>query len=300
MNDLVSVIIPSYNRKEFLIEAVESVLKQTYKNTEIIIIDDGSTDGTEAIVKEKYKNNQLISFFKNEKNSGAGFSRNVGYKKANGEYLIFMDDDDYYTNERFFEDAINILKEKKYISFVSSSSIIEYINENRTEESIMNIKGEIKNSEYLSSFQQKYMKSNSTFTTVFRKKSLQEANFENVSMVNDSSIYLRALLSGNAYVLDCISGVYRVHSKNISFNLNVDFIIENLIEKEKVYQEIKSRNILENPEEWLKNQILLTTEYFVQNNNITDNDFYKLIDWCKKNVSEELTNILIKCRGENK
>lgn len=300
MVGLISIILPSYNRKEFLIEAIDSIQKQTYKKVEIIIIDDGSTDGTEEYIRKKYGDNKSVNFFKNRKNSGAGFSRKVGYQNANGEYLIFMDDDDYYTNNTFFERAINILKERKNISFVSSSSIIEYVNEHRTEESIMNIKGEIDNAEYLSFFQQKYMKSNSTFTTVFRKKSLQKANFENVSMVNDSSIYLRALLSGNAYVLDCISGVYRVHSKNISFNLDVDFIIENLIEKKNVYEEIKVRKILKNSDEWLKNQVLLTTLYFVKNNKVKDEEFYKLIDWCRDNINEELADILIKYRGESK
>ena len=297
MKDLISIIIPSYNRKDFLCQAIDSVLKQTYKNLEIIVVDDGSTDGTEEIIKEKYGKNPLISFYKNAKNSGAGFSRKSGYQKMNGEYVIFMDDDDYYTNNSFFENAIKILKEKEDISFISSNSIIEYINENKQEKSIMNISGEINNSDYLKHFQTEYMKSNSTFTSIFRKKSLEDANFKDVEMVNDSTIYLRALLAGNAYILDCISGIYRVHSKNISFNLKVDFIIENLIEKKKVYEEIKIRGLLKEPEEWLEKQILLTTSYFVENNNIKDTDFKKLIDWCNENANSQVSKKLIELRG---
>jgi len=297
---LISIIIPSYNRKMFITKAIESVLNQTYKDIEIIIIDDGSTDGTEQYIKEKYEKNEIVKFYKNVKNSGAGFSRKVGYEKAKGEYLIFMDDDDYYTDNEFFEKSMKIFQEKENISFISSSSIIEYVNENKREDSIMNIQGEIDNSEYLSSFQQKYMKSNSTFTTIFRKSKLKEANFDKVNMVNDSTIYLRALLSGNAYILECVSGIYRVHSKNISFNLDISFIIENLIEKRNVYIEIKERKLLENPEEWLKNQFLLTASYFVENNNISDNDFQKLITWSKSNISDECAQILIKNKGEKK
>lgn len=299
MENLISVIIPSYNRKNFISQAIDSVLKQTYKNIEIIVVDDGSNDGTEESIREKYGESQLVNFYRNEKNSGAGFSRKFGYQKSKGEYLVFMDDDDYYTNYKFFEEAIKILKKLEDISFISSSSIIEYVNENQKEESIMNIKGEIKNSEYISSFQQKYMKSNSTFTTIFKKKKLEEANFKDVEMVNDSSIYLRALLSGNAYIMDdCISGIYRVHSRNISFNLGVDFIIENLIEKKKIYEEIKIRKLLQDPEEWLKNQILLTTSYFVKNNKIKEEDFKKLTDWCRQNEGDKVSNILIELRGE--
>lgn len=289
---LISIIIPSYNRKEFVIQAVESVLNQTYKNIEIIVIDDCSTDGTEKYLMEKYYENSLVQFYKNEKNSGAGFSRKAGYQKSKGEYIIFMDDDDYYTNNTFFEQAITLLEKNKNLSFVSSSSIIEYVNENNKQESIMNIKGEINNSEYLEHFQQKYQKSNSTFTSIFRKSSLEAARFKEVSMVNDSSIYLRALLSGNAYIMNCISGVYRVHSKNISFNLDVNFIIENLEEKRKISEEIKSRNLLKEPEKWLEKQVLLTTEYFVKNNKIKSIELNRLINWCKENVNQNFETIL--------
>ncbi|MBR3002455.1 MAG: glycosyltransferase family 2 protein [Clostridia bacterium] len=297
-NELISIIIPSYNRKDFICKAIESVLKQTYKNVEIIIVDDGSNDGTFETLHEKYDEIKNIKILKNERNSGAGFSRKVGYKEAKGAYIIFMDDDDYYTNFNFFDDAIKIFKKMQNVGMVSSSSVIEYVKENKFEDSIMNVNGLIKKSEYLSEFQQKYMKSNSTFTTIFRKSTLDNANFNDVDMVNDSSIYLRALIAGDAYVLNEISGVYRVHSKNITFSLNTTFIIQNLIEKKKVFEEIQKREILANPEEWLKKQVLLTTSYFVKYNNISDEDFEKLINWCcnncgnvAKDVNKELKNI---------
>ena len=259
-NKLISIIIPSYNRKEFIGQAINSALKQSYKDIEIIIIDDGSSDGTFEFLNEQYKNNSNIKIYRNEKNSGAGFSRKDGYKKSNGDYVVFMDDDDYYTNFDFFEQAVNILNKMENVSMVSSSSVVEYVKENKFEDSIMNIKGLIEKSEYLSEFQLKYMKSNSTFTTVFRKSALNQAKFCDVEMVNDSSIYLRALIAGDAYILDAISGIYRVHSKNITFSLGVKFIIDNLIEKKKVYEEIKNRALLSNPEEWLEKQVLLKQE----------------------------------------
>lgn len=290
--NLVSIIIPSYNRRKYLEEAIESVLKQTYENKEIIIVDDCSKDGTEEHITEKYRNNTRIKFYKNKENSGAGVSRKNGYDKSKGNYIIFMDDDDYYTNDDFIERAIEILKLKENISIVSSSSMIEYVNEGRMIESIMNIEGEISNVEYLSSFQQKYMKSNSTFTTVFRKTDLEKANIKEVKMLNDSSIYLRALLVGDAYILRTISGVYRIHSKNISSNLDVEFIIENLEEKYKIYEEIVKRNLLNNPKEWLKNQVLLTISFFVKFNKTEKKEINKLIEWCKNNLKEIRNEII--------
>ncbi|MBP3708236.1 MAG: glycosyltransferase family 2 protein [Clostridia bacterium] len=299
-NKLISVIIPSYNRKDFIDRAINSVLKQNYKDIEIIIVDDGSTDGTFEYLKDKYAKLNNFRIYRNEKNSGAGFSRKVGYNKSNGNYLIFMDDDDYYTNFEFFNHAIEVFDRYENVGLVSTSSVIEYVKENKFEDSIMNIKGMINKADYLSEFQQKYMKSNSTFTTIFRKSTLNKANFNDVDMVNDSTIYLRSLLAGDAYILDEISGVYRVHSKNITFSLKVDFIIQNLIEKKKVFDEIKRRLLLDNASEWLKKQVLLTSKYYVENNKLKDEDFEKLIDWCNENgenMAKDIVSILKKARG---
>ena len=300
MEKLISVIIPTYNRKKFIQEAINSVLEQNYKNLEIIIVDDCSNDDTMEILKEKYSSNERIKLYSNEKNSGAGVSRKFGYSKASGEYLVFMDDDDYYTNMEFFSRAIQILEQNHNISFVSSSSIIEYVNENKKEKRIMNICGRIKNADYLLHFQQEYMKSSSTFTTIFRKASLENANIADVYMLNDSSIYLRALLEGDAYILEEISGTYRVHSSNISFNLNAKFIIENLMEKKKIYEEIEKRKLLENPQKWLDRQVLLTASYFTSSTVVNENEFKELLTWCKNNISKEAEDILMEYKNKRK
>ena len=293
-NELISVIMPSYNRRDFICRAIDSILEQTYKDIEIIVIDDGSTDGTIDLLKQKYKNISNLFIYKNDKNSGAGFSRKVGYNKSKGDFFVFMDDDDYYTNFEFFDKAIKIFDKMDNVGFVSTSSKIEYVKENKIEDSIMNVSGLIKKEEYLSEFQLKYMKSNSTFTTVFRKRTLEDANFDKVNMVNDSSIYLRALISSDAYILDEISGVYSVHSKNITNNLKVGFIIENLIEKKNVYDEIISRNLLNDAAQWFKKQILLTTTYWIENNSINDEEFSKLTKWCENNCEKYSKDIIDK------
>ena len=102
MNEKVSVIIPTYNNDKYLGKCIDSVLKQTYKNIEIIIINDGSTDKTDFVV-EKYKD-ERIKYYKN-KNQGIGKSRNYGIKQSSGEYLMFVDSDDYI-NENAVEEMI--------------------------------------------------------------------------------------------------------------------------------------------------------------------------------------------------
>lgn len=93
MEKLVSIIIPVYNRENTIRECIESALSQTYKNIEIVIVNDGSADNTDRIVKElieKYNNIKYIC----KENGGVSSARNVGIENAEGEYIVFLDSDD--------------------------------------------------------------------------------------------------------------------------------------------------------------------------------------------------------------
>ena len=95
---LVSVIIPTYNRKHVLTKAIQSVINQTYQSLELLIIDDGSTDGTEKAVKEF--SDSRIRYFRYECNMGVAAARNVGVKEATGEYIAFLDSDDEWLEKK--------------------------------------------------------------------------------------------------------------------------------------------------------------------------------------------------------
>lgn len=109
-NPRVSVVIPTYNRAHLIHRAIKSVLDQTYKDLEIIIVDDGSKDNTEDIVKN-FKNNK-IRYIKHKKNKGASAARNTGVKASRGEYIAFQDSDD-----EWFPDKL----EKQIKAFNTSS-----------------------------------------------------------------------------------------------------------------------------------------------------------------------------------
>ncbi|MCK5542564.1 MAG: glycosyltransferase [Desulfobacterales bacterium] len=94
---IVSVVIPTYNRKNIIVRAIESVLNQTYKNYEIIIVDDGSTDGTVDYIKNNY--NFKIKCI-SQKNMGASSARNKGISEAKGKYVAFLDSDDEWINSK--------------------------------------------------------------------------------------------------------------------------------------------------------------------------------------------------------
>lgn len=92
-NPLVSIVIPTYNRKLMLVRLVESILSGDYKNIEIVIIDDASADGTYEFLNKKYYTNKKIKIIRNKKNLFAAGSKNVGQKNATGELIMFIDDD---------------------------------------------------------------------------------------------------------------------------------------------------------------------------------------------------------------
>lgn len=93
-NPLISVIVPVYNVEKYLARCLDSIIKQTYKNLEIIVVDDGSTDGSGKLCDEYAKKDERIKVF-HKKNGGLSDARNYGIERANGEYFSFVDSDDW-------------------------------------------------------------------------------------------------------------------------------------------------------------------------------------------------------------
>ncbi len=103
----ISVIIPAYNSQQFIGETLESLLRQTLKDIEVIIVNDGSTDGTQDIIDEYASKYDIFKPYIQE-NGGVSSARNFGLEKATGEYVVFLDADDYYSDgslEAFYKKA---------------------------------------------------------------------------------------------------------------------------------------------------------------------------------------------------
>ena len=109
MNSLISVIVPVYNVEKCLDRCIKSIVNQTYKNIEVILINDGSTDNSLKICKEWQSKDKRIVIV-DQKNKGVSAARNIGLDIAKGEYVAFVDSDDWI-NEIMYETLLNLLKE---------------------------------------------------------------------------------------------------------------------------------------------------------------------------------------------
>lgn len=113
MRPLVSVIVPIYNSEKFLAETIESILNQSYRNLEIILINDGNTDNSKQICKEYSTKDKRIVYIEKE-NGEVVTARNYGITKATGEYILPVDSDDIIKNT-YIEKAVDVMVKNENI-----------------------------------------------------------------------------------------------------------------------------------------------------------------------------------------
>jgi len=133
MNSLVSVVVPFYNRIDVTIRAIDSVYTQTYKNIEVIVVNDGSECDDSELIK-RYKNKINFKYYKLPSNMGPSAARNIGIYKSEGEYIAFLDSDDVWHTDKLMI-QINWMKNNNYL-FTHSSYIRK--NQNTGNSKIMN------------------------------------------------------------------------------------------------------------------------------------------------------------------
>ena len=122
--DLISVIIPYYKKKKYIINSIKSVLNQTYKNLEIIIIYDDENKNDLNFIQKIKKKDKRIFIIQNLKTMGAGESRNIGINNSKGKYIAFLDADDTWQNDKL-DKQINFMKSNNYEITHTSYSIVD-------------------------------------------------------------------------------------------------------------------------------------------------------------------------------
>ena len=130
MNPLISVIIPIYNVEKYLARCVDSIVNQTYKNLEIILVDDGSPDRCPQMCDDYAEKDSRIKVV-HKKNGGLSDARNAGIAVATGEYISFIDSDDYVSDD-FFECLLDVINKEN--SDIAECSVVKFYEDNRFDE----------------------------------------------------------------------------------------------------------------------------------------------------------------------
>lgn len=120
---LVSVVIPTYNSAQYIPEAVDSILSQTFKDFEIIVVDDGSTDNTEEVVT-RIKSDK-VRYFKQPNSGGPSKPRNVGVELARGNFISLCDSDDVIFPNKLAE-AVDFFLQHPHLGFVFANMVLCY------------------------------------------------------------------------------------------------------------------------------------------------------------------------------
>lgn len=207
---MISIIIPAYNSEKYIIETINSVLAQTYKDWELLIVDDCSTDDTAKIIKSYVKKDNRIKYFKTDKNTGAFCARNIGIKKAVGDFICFLDSDDVWTKDKL-KTQLQFMQNN--ICDVSSHGY-DYIDETGNK-----IKGKVLP---LKQFTLKSYMSNTCIsmdTVMLNIKTMGKQYFPPVERREDCAFWIDLLGQGySIYGMDKIMASYRLHKNQVSNN----------------------------------------------------------------------------------
>ena len=185
--DLVSVIIPFYKKRKFICETVSSILEQTYKNIEIVIIYDDPEKDDLNFLRKNFSENDKIRIIVNNRNLGAGLSRNKGIASAKGIYVGFIDADDLWSKEKISKQITFMKKNNFQVSHTSYKIISE--------------EGEILNtrkSKYFNNYKNILTSCDIGLSSVLLKKTLitEEIKFANLKTKEDFVLWLKILKSG--------------------------------------------------------------------------------------------------------
>lgn len=139
----ISIIIPVYNVEKYIDECLKSVLEQTYKNLEIILVDDGSKDNSAKICDDYAKRDNRVKVFHKE-NGGLSSARNVGMRAVTGDFFIFLDSDDYWIKLDFVEEMIKLVMNNNTDLIIfgytrNEESVSDHVRDKETEKTISNL-----------------------------------------------------------------------------------------------------------------------------------------------------------------
>lgn len=212
----VSVIVTTYNRKEYLTETIQSILNQTYQDFELIVIDNFSNYDFYALI-ESFKNEKIIAL-QNQNNGIIAINRNIGINQAKGEYIAFCDDDDIWIQNKISKQMDVFDKDKSLVLCCTNRLII-------------NSNGKRSEMKSLNWIPSKYNLSNLllsnfvSYSSVLLKREILNKTgvFPNdlkFKAIEDYHLWLRIVYYGKIFFLNEMLVLYRIHDSNISTKLS--------------------------------------------------------------------------------
>ena len=205
--DLVSIIIPYFKKKDYILEAINSILDQTYQNFEVIIVYDDANKSELSFIYNIQKLDRRIKVLVNEKNVGAGLSRNYGIKNSNGKYIAFLDADDLWKKEKL-QKQISIMEQKNFLITHTSYEILGNNNKSSNIRKARNL-----------NFKKLLKSCDVGLSTVVIKKNLFDQNikFSNIKTKEDYILWL--LLTKNGHIFNAINetlSFWRISKNSLS------------------------------------------------------------------------------------
>ncbi|MCE1983990.1 glycosyltransferase family 2 protein [Enterobacter ludwigii] len=214
MNDLISIIMPSFNSANTISKSIDSIVNQSYLNWELLITDDCSTDNTASIVSEYATLDLRIKIFNNVTNSGAAVSRNNSIERASGDYIAFLDSDDLWHKDKLKE-QLSFMKDYN-LDF--SFTAYEMIDEKGIEfGKIVDLQGDNRSFDYYDMLRKKATLGCST--VMLKKSAFSDCKMPLIRTGQDYALWLKLLKQGKrAYLLNKVLTQYRILPNSISRN----------------------------------------------------------------------------------
>jgi len=240
---LVSIMIPTFNQPNYIKRAIDSALNQTYSNIEIIISDDSSNNETEEIVKS-YKDKRIRYFHNIPRKGRVNNYRYMLYNLARGEWVINLDGDDYFIDNKFIEESVKLINKYSDVVAVIGRMRIFYENENRYIDTIFN-------------FDEKYKVVDGNdlfFKVVFnnvdiphlaalynREKAIKVGFYEKDILSSDRLSLMKLFVANRVILYNKVVGVWVHHGKNTSQTKNLDEVFKNLIMYDELFNFSKNK-----------------------------------------------------------
>lgn len=233
MNEKLSVIVPVYNAEKYISRCLDSICKQTYENLQIIIVNDGSTDKSFQVCREYQTNDMRIELY-SQQNSGVGAARNTGLSNVKGEYLTFVDADDYL-DLNAYEIAMNRINEADALFFAYEE---KYLSNRINRKMIPQTEGVVNSEEALYQCFLPVGYFTSVWNKIFKADIAKRVYFKEVFKISEDEIWLVEVLKKTNEII-LIKDVLYNYVQNSESTTHTDFKINN-----KWISELKAKELI--------------------------------------------------------